>query len=105
MQIAFSIVPNVAKGLHRRAGLAEQVGAVDRHPGHRHPRGETQHQRVQARHLMDDDHRRSGPAPVHRPRPAALGVGEFEAVERLQARLVRHADPSAETSFAASTFA
>ncbi len=70
---------HLAQAIERRrrpAGMAEQAGQEDRHPGGRDVIGEAHHQRVHVRHFVDHDHAGSAAAPPDRPVPAA--VAEIE---------------------------
>jgi hypothetical protein len=62
-----------------RSRPAKKAWTEDRHPGGRHPVREPRDQGMQAGHLMDDDDRRPGAAPKHRPRPPAVRIGEVES--------------------------
>ena len=86
--------------LHRRGfrghrtGRAEQAGANHGHAGRRQPVGKINHQRVQRRNFVDDDHGRTATAPVNGPRVRAGGeiaeavVGQWHGCFHLGAECV-----------------
>jgi hypothetical protein len=75
----------------RSSRLTNEVRTEHGHPSARHSVREPQNQRMQPRHLVDDDDRRPGAAPKHRPRPPTERIGEVEADISVQRAVIGHA--------------
>jgi len=65
------------------AGRAKEAGTKDGHTLRGDAIGELRDQRMQARHLVDDDHGRPGPTPEDWSRPPSRRIGELEALVSL----------------------